>query len=136
MEHTDHFYSLLAEAEKLLQTDPTSEEVIVVKTAAGNVYHCSNHAIMNGDTSEESVFLEMLKKAKDTTVCYLVCIWNRHTVDCLPSEYQPVDLPSFHFRQGLLALSPQNAHARILLLGNDGYGYKILAATMPLPKKP
>lgn len=130
-EITDTFMSLLSEADMLLQEDPFAEQVIVVETAKGNRYHCSNHEIMDGEASDEAAFTEKLQNAEDTTVCYLVAVWNRLTVNCIQSDLSPVDLPSFHLRQKLLTLSPQNAHTLILLRGRDGYGYKKLGITMP-----
>ena len=133
---TDAFQSLLAEADSLLQQDPFAEQVIVVETAKETRYHCVNHEIMDGETAEEDAFIETLQDSGDTTVCYLVAVWNCSTVNCLPSDLLPVDLPSFHLRQKLLTLSPENANTRILLWGNDGYGHKILGATMPSSQTP
>lgn len=131
---TDTFYSLLAEADSLLQQDPFAEQVIVVETAKENRYHCINHEIIEGKTAEEDVFLETLQDSDDTTVCYLVAVWN--PADCIPSDLLPVDVPSFHLRQKLLTLSPKNINTLILLRGCDGYGYKTLGATMPPPETP
>lgn len=133
-EITDTFMSLLSEADILLQEDPFAEEVIVVETATGNRYHCSNHEIMDGDFSEEVAFIEKLRDSGDSKVCYLVAMWN--PADCIHSDLYPVDLPSFHLREKLLALSSHNADTLILLLGRDGYGYKKLGVTMPPPQCP
>ena len=130
----DIFAPLLAEADRLLLEDPFAEEVIMVETAKENRYHCINHEIMDGYLSEETAFIEMLQDSGDTTVCYLVAVWNRRTVDCIQCDLYPVELPSFHLRQKLLELSPENTHTLILLRGSDGYGYKELGVTMPPSK--
>ena len=132
-EITAVFMSLLSEADLWLREDPFAEQVIVAETAKGNRYHCLNHEIMDGNRSDETAFIEKLQDAEDTTVSYLVSVWNRDKVNCMSSDLYPVDLPSFHFRQQLLEISSENAHTRILLRGKDGYGYKALAATMPSP---
>lgn len=133
---TDTFHSLLAEADSLIRQDPFAEQVVVVATAKENRYHCVNHEIMDGETTEEDAFIETLQDSGDNAVCYLVAVWNCNAVNCIPSDLLPVDLPSFHLRQKLLTLSPENANTLILLRGNDGYGYKTLGATMPPPKVP
>ncbi len=127
-EKTRVFEALLADAQQAALEALDADQVIALKTACGNTHILKNKGVLNGEYGDEASFLKLLETAADTEILYIVCLWKdgRFNVS--------VDVPSMHFRQGLLKLNPKNEAAEILLLGDFGYMAKKLIVTMP-PKK-
>lgn len=98
---------LFTEAEQLLKTEKTAQQIIVVQTSKFNVYHCANRDIVSGDTTDEDCFVKMLYEKSDIEIKYIICIWN----DCT------IDIPSMHLRRSLIDLSPKNLNTLVLLQG-------------------
>lgn len=113
--------ALLEEAEHLLRADPKAEQVIVVKTAKGDLQHCANHDILSGDTAEEVRFAEELRRRDDGEIRCLAALWSNGCAD----------VPSMHLRERLLELSEKNAEAVLPLRGEDGWSVKTIRDTMP-----
>lgn len=100
---------LLEEGKRRLEENPEAEQVIVVKTAKGQVCHFANRAVTAGDRRDEDAFLAELAHGGETELRALVCLW----------QGQALDVPSFHFRSRLLELCPNNKDAVVLLQGED-----------------
>lgn len=93
----------------LLRQNPAAEQVIALKTAKNTVRSfCNNPS--DGLRQAENDFLQALAAQEDPQVVCLVCMWNGGSVD----------VPSYHFRQQLMALSPKNGEAFVLLQGEKG----------------
>ncbi len=97
---------LYAEAERLLSTHPDAEQAVVLLTEQGGLRALANHGITEGDTADEARFLSTLRSSGDA-VTRLLVLWR--------GSY--LDVPSMHFRQGLMDLSPTNGAALVLLRG-------------------
>lgn len=69
---------------------------------------------------ELDAFLEARKRAEDTRILYLLCLWRD---GCL-------DVPSAELRKALLALHPDNSRAQMLLNGGDVLVLKPLSVMM------
>ena len=114
-------HTLLEEAERLLRENPEAEQVIVAKTAKGNLHHCANHRILAGDPTEEVRFVQLLRERGDTEIRCLAALWSNGCAD----------VPSMHLRERLLELSEKNAEAVLPLRGEDGWSVKTIRDTMP-----
>lgn len=99
----NEYEMLIAEAKALLAEAPGAQQVIVVRSAKGNIYHLANTCVET--SADEDCYLDLLRDADDTAVAALVCMWKDGTLD----------VPSMHFRKGLLALNPANAAAELPL---------------------
>ena len=97
------------------------DQIIALRASNGQTYIMENRNIMSGDNSDEDLFLRSLKAQGVTAVTHLVAVW------CDGG----LDVPSMHFRQGLLELSPENAETLLLLQGEGHYAVWPLQRTMP-----
>ena len=61
------------------------------------------------------------KKNGESKIERVVCMWHDGSID----------LPSFAFREALVAVESGNLLAKILLNGSNGYAVKTVKATMP-----
>lgn len=113
-------YALLEEARRQVRENPDAEQIIVVKTAKGNLYHFANYGVISGSTADEVRFVALLREKEDTEILYLVAMWSSGGVD----------LPSHHLRSRLLELSPKNGEAVMPLQGEKGYGMVTIGVTM------
>lgn len=111
-----HFEKLIKEAEKLLQSDPSAEQAVVVFTSKGNIFSFANHNVMSGRVEDEIAFVKALTENDDAEVRYMVCMWD----DATP------DVPSCHLRNLLVELNPANQNIEILLKSSEGFQVKSL----------
>ena len=93
-----------------------------VLTAKGTVYSVS---FQNGHSAIEAegvikLFIEK-KKNSDAKIERLICMWHDGSID----------LPSFAFREALVAAEGSNLSAKMLLSGLNGYVVKTVKASMP-----
>jgi hypothetical protein len=88
----------------LLRTD--ARQNIAVRTASGQVYSLENHAIRDGDHSDEAAFLKMLKENGETRILTLVCM----------NQGMTLDMPSAYLRRELAAMNPENIETEILTM--------------------
>ena len=95
-----------------------ADQTVILRTADGNFHILENHGVLLGDHTEEDRFLRCLG---DAEVTHLVCLW--------PGGFP--DLPSMHFRKGLLEINVNNGRAGILLQGENRYLVKQLSDTLP-----
>ena len=113
----DTFEALLGR----IPTDTGADQMIALRTAGGRIYVMENRSILSGDHGDEDLFLGSLALQDDTPVTHLVCMWYDGALD----------LPSMHFRRGLLEINGNNGRAGILLQGEYRYLVKQLADTLP-----
>ena len=107
----DELLGLLEQARELAKMESTAQQVILVKTAKGNVYHVSNRDVERG-----------LRETEDSTVQAVVCLWQEGGVP---------DVPSLRFRRLLLELNPRNGDALLPLQGENTLKARALWETMP-----
>ena len=112
------FEQLIKEAEKLLKSDPSAEQAVVVLTSKGNIYSFANHNVMSGSVEDECAFAGFLTENDDTEIRYMVCMWD----DATP------DVPSCHLRDLLVELRLSNQNIEILLKSGEGFLVKSLKA--------
>lgn len=112
-EQTHTVSRLLKQAEALAAG--TAEQVILVQTAAGEVLYCLNRDVSRPE--DEDGFLAQIREHGQLE--WIVCMWRGGGVD----------LPSCHFRKGLLDLCPENGNARMVLRTDaaDGPAYNARA---------
>ena len=114
------FAELYEEAKKLIKSDSSAQQVLVVLTSKYQMYHFTNHDIMSADITEEETFIKMLMDKNDAEVKYMVCMWDNFMLD----------VPSQHFRSRLTQINPLNGNTRILLQGNETWTTKELIKTV------
>lgn len=110
------FEKLLKEADRLLKSDPSAEQAIVVLTSKGNIFSFANHNVMSGSVEDEIAFVRALTGNGDAEVRYMVCMWD----DATP------DVPSCHLRKLLVEINPANQNIEILLKSGEGFLVKSL----------
>ena len=108
--------NLIKEADKLLKSDPSAEQAVVVLTAKGSIFSFANHNVMSGSVEDEIAFARALAENDDTEIRYMVCMWD----DATP------DVPSCHLRNLLAELNPANQNIEILLKSSEGFLVKSL----------
>lgn len=116
----DELLGLLEQAKGLVEAEPAAQQVIVVKTAKGNVYHVSNRDVEIG--ADEDGLLRQLRDGEDTQVQAVACMWK---------EGGALDVPSIRFRQLLLELDSRNGDALLPLQGENVLVARTLRETMP-----
>ena len=95
---------------------------VAMLTEKGTVYSVS---FQNGYSAIEAegvikLFIEK-KKNSDAKIERLICMWHDGSID----------LPSFAFREALVAIDSKNLSTQMLLNGLNGYVVKTVKATMP-----
>lgn len=115
------FILLQKHAEALHSTNPDAEQVIVLRTANGNLYSVVNRNITGGDHRDEDICLQTLREKDDTQVFSILALWDTHSPE----------ITSAHFNQGLVDLNPENENARIFLQGRDCIMAKRLKVALP-----
>lgn len=95
---------------------------VVMLSAKGTVYSVS---FQNGYSAHEAEGVIKLliekKKNRDAKIERLICMWHDGSID----------LPSFAFREALVAIDSMNLSTQMLLNGLNGYVVKTVKATMP-----
>ena len=112
---------LLDCARKLLCENPDAAQVVLVSTAREHVFHMLSRNFPIDMERTESEFCEMLKSQGDTHILHLLCMWQNGTVD----------LPSWHLRQLLTQLNPENQNTLVLLNTQEGLREKPFHALLP-----
>ena len=113
----DELLGLLEQARELAKMESTAQQVILVKTAKGNVYHMANQ-----NAADEDRLLALLRETEDSTVQAVVCLCQEGGVP---------DVPSLRFRRLLLELNPRNGDALLPLQGENTLKARALWETMP-----
>lgn len=100
------FELLVEEVKKYILEYPMDEQVIVVKTAKGNIHSFGNN-VLSQKYEEEKAFVQKLVDEDDAILECIVCMWNDLSLD----------FPSMNFRKLLIEASEENNHAK-MYLGN------------------
>ena len=114
MEHV--LTTLIQEARNHISEHPSAEQVIVVKTAKGNIRFFANN-VLDQKYEEEKEFVQKLVEEDDIELEYIVCMWDDFNLD----------LPSMNFRKLLLEVNEENNNAKICL----GNGMRTIQKCMP-----
>ena len=105
------------EADKL-----SDGNVVVILTAKGAVASISFQNIHSAIEAENAMkFLIEKKKRGEAKIERLICMWHDGSID----------LPSFAFREALVAIDNRNLLTQMLLNGSSGYVVKTVKVTMP-----
>ncbi len=99
-----------------------NRQLVLVKTARGNIHHFVNDWQGN-EGRDESRFVSMLMGKKDTRLEYLICLWH---ADGLTPE-----APSWHLRTLLLGACPENRNTLLLLQGESHLNVRTLESILP-----
>ena len=119
-EFKDEFSILAGEIEKIFLKNPEAVQAIAIMTQSQNIYCIVNKSLKEATYIDNNLFMKLVQ-TKDTDVKYIICKWNGYSVD----------VPSWSFRKKLLEINSNNANAKILLLGFDGYIVKNVKDIMP-----
>ena len=117
MSHYEIFEDLL----RRIPADMDADQTIALRTLDGRTFVMENRYVRDADYSDEDTFLHSIAAQGVTVVTHLVCLWAEGCVD----------VPSMHFREGLLALSPENANTLLLLRDDEHIADWPLRRTMP-----
>ena len=115
------FMPLYTEARKLLTAHPDAQQAIVLQSASQKIYTVVSSHICQGDHTEENACLQRLQQNGNAQLLRLVALW----------QDGGTDVPSYAFRQALVALDPGNRQTQILMLSERGYHAMVLGATLP-----
>ena len=118
----DAKWEMLLNRAKKDANELSSSNTVVMLSAKGTIHSVS---FQNGHSAIEAegvmkLFIEK-KKNSDAKIERLICMWHDGSID----------LPSFTFREALVAAESSNLSAKILLGGLNGYVVKTVKETMP-----
>lgn len=127
------FYDLFAEADRILENDTVHEEVVLVKTAKGNVYHMFQN-LFDYEPMRDIKFMDMLAEKNDVQTNYLLVLRNPRAdtmlLQDMGEQYYP-EMPGWCLRRGLLELAPENKDALLLLSAGEIFTIKTLYSVQP-----
>ena len=95
-------------------------QAIVLRSSKGNEYGTVIRNALSKERSDEQVLLQKIQDAKDSTICFVLCMW----------QEQCIDVPSYDFRKALLNLNEENAEAMIFVMTACGVSEIKLLSTM------
>lgn len=102
---------------KAIAQYPDADGITILRTEQGKEY-CFPVVLKQLDVAP---FINDLKQVGDTRIPYLIHVWKNHWLD----------LPPFDLRKALLALTPENGDARLMLIGEESFQILTLADTIP-----
>ena len=118
------YYELVQKAKELVALHSSADQVIIVKTQKGNVYHFINYLHVDGQfigkSDDEERFVQMLLDKEEPVLKYIVCMWNEYSID----------VPSMHFRELLMSISEKNADAMLVLKSMSDLNLKKISVCM------
>ena len=95
-------------------------QVIVLFSVMGREYGSIVKNAAAEEKSDESALLEVLKKADDTEVQYVLCKW----------QGNGIDIPSYKFRKMLCALNSKNSESLMFVMTKNGVSGIKMSETM------
>ena len=95
-------------------------QAIVLRSSKGNEYGTVIRNALSKERSDEQVLLQKIQDAKDSTICFVLCMW----------QEQCIDVPSYDFRKTLLELNEENAEAMLFVMTACGVSKIKLSSTM------
>ena len=116
------FKSMKEKAIELLSNTENCKytQAIVLRSSKGNEYGTVIRNALSKERSDEQVLLQKIQDAKDSTICFVLCMW----------QEQCIDVPSYDFRKTLLELNEANAEAMIFVMTACGASEIKLLSTM------
>lgn len=119
---TDLLERLQKTASILLQSAAQSPytQGLVLVSVTQKEYSVVIKDVLSEEHAEEKALLEELKANHDTTLDYVLCMWQDGCID----------IPSWTFRKMLCALDPKNADALLFVMTGNGVSAVRLANTM------
>ena len=91
------------------EKDPYTQ-AIVLFSATGKEYSVRIQNALSQEKTDETAFLEKIKKSGDTEIGCVLCMWQDHGID----------IPSYAFRESLCALDPKNSESLMFVMTADG----------------
>ena len=95
-------------------------QAIVLFSVMGREYGSIVKNATVEEKSDESALLEVLKKADDTEVQYILCKW----------QGNGIDIPSYKFRKMLCALNSKNSESLMFVMTKNGVSGIKMSETM------
>ena len=119
---TDLFERLQKTASIMLQSAEQSQytQGLILVSSTEKEYSAVIKNVLSEEQTEEKALLEELKANQDTTLGYILCMW----------QDACIDIPSMAFRKMLCALDPKNADALLFVMTGNGVSAVRLANTM------
>ena len=116
------FKSMKEKAIELLSNTENCKytQAIVLRSSKGNEYGTVIRNALSKERSDEQVLLQKIQDANDSTICFVLCMW----------QEQCIDIPSYDFRKALLELNEENAEAMIFVMTACGASEIKLLSTM------
>ena len=116
------FKSMKEKAIELLSNTENCKytQAIVLRSSKGNEYGTVIRNALSKERYDEQVLLQKIQDANDSTICFVLCMW----------QEQCIDIPSYDFRKALLKLNEENAEAMIFVMTACGASEIKLLSTM------
>ena len=95
-------------------------QVLILVSSTEKEYSAVIKNVLSEEHPEEKALLEELKANHDTTIDYILCMWQDGCID----------IPSWAFRKMLCSLDPKNADALLFVMTGNGVSAVRLANTM------
>lgn len=116
------FKSMKEKAIELLSNTENCKytQAIVLRSSKGNEYGTVIRNALSKERYDEQVLLQKIQDANDSTICFVLCMW----------QEQCIDVPSYDFRKTLLELNEENAEAMIFVMTACGASEIKLLSTM------
>ena len=116
------FDQMKQKAEELLSNIDKSKytQVIVLLSAKENEYSIVVRDALSKQNVDENLLLFKLQEAKDSEICFVLCMW----------QDSCIDVPSFNFRKLLLGLNEKNSETTMFVETADGISGVKLLSTM------
>lgn len=116
------FKSMKEKAIELLSNTENCKytQAIVLRSSKGNEYGTVIRNALSKERYDEQVLLQKIQDANDSTICFVLCMW----------QEQCIDIPSYDFRKTLLELNEENAEAMIFVMTACGASEIKLLSTM------
>lgn len=95
-------------------------QAIILFSSSEKVYEAVIKNALSEEMIDEVCLIQKIMNAENTEICYVLCMWHDKSID----------IPSFAFRQLLLALNPKNSAASLFVMTTDGVSAVELSTTM------
>ena len=95
-------------------------QAIVLRSSKENEYGIVIRNALSEEKSDEQVLLQKIQDAKDSEICFVLCMW----------QDQCIDIPSYNFRKSLLKLNEKNSEAKLFVMTTGGVSEIKLSSTM------
>lgn len=110
-------------ADNLLRSAPNGQytQAVILLSKNLNQYAVVIENALSEKGEDKAALLERLQNADDTEISYALCMWK---------EDGCIDIPSYSFREKLLALNSMNADSLMFVMTNSGISVIKLGTSM------